>query len=217
MTESLISSGNPIKAGVGPVFSENSRREVREPSIKLSFRSKSRGGYPERKSSGIPLIPLLFQPVAHMHPGQDTGYLGSLQPLSSIGPRLFSCDCLKVKKLHNQSTSMQNERKKANLKGNRVLVLASGSPRRTELLNSAGITHQVVVSKGEELKLHPDGPLELVKQNARIKAVEVSNRYPDHLILGADTIVSLNEKVLENPGISIRLNKCCSHCPGKPT
>ena len=94
---------------------------------------------------------------------------------------------------------MQNERKKANLKGNRVLVLASGSPRRTELLNSAGITHQVVVSKGEELKLHPDGPLELVKQNARIKAVEVSNRYPDHLILGADTIVSLNEKVFGKP------------------
>ena len=52
------------------------------------------------------------------------------------------------------------------------------------------------------MKLHPDGPLELVKQNARIKkAVEVSNRYPDHLILGADTIVSLNEKVLENPDL----------------
>ena len=41
------------------------------------------------KVQGIPLIPLLFQPVAHMHPGQDIGYLGSLQPLSSIGHAYF--------------------------------------------------------------------------------------------------------------------------------
>ena len=81
-----------------------------------------------------------------------------------------------------------------------ILILASGSPRRTQLLTEFGIKHQVVVSSVEEILEHPGGPISLVSENAKLKALKVAKRYPEHLVLGADTIVSLNDRVLGKPG-----------------
>ncbi|MDG1139681.1 MAG: Maf family protein [Opitutales bacterium] len=94
---------------------------------------------------------------------------------------------------------MLNETKKANQKVSALIILASSSPRRTELLLDYNIQHEVVPSKAKEISFHPDGPLALVTENAKRKAIEVAERFPDRFVLGADTIVSLKEKVFGKP------------------
>ena len=94
---------------------------------------------------------------------------------------------------------MQNPRKKANSKGEENLILASGSPRRSKILTEVGIQHEIVLPRVVEIQVHPSGPLDLVKENAKLKALEVSCRYPDRWVLAADTIVSLSEKIFGKP------------------
>ena len=78
-------------------------------------------------------------------------------------------------------------------------ILASGSPRRTELLTEAGIPHIIVVSKVTEHEDPNSNPREMVLHNARIKAEAVSKLHPSAFILGADTTVSLGDHVLNKP------------------
>lgn len=80
------------------------------------------------------------------------------------------------------------------------LVLASASPRRKTLLESAGITPVVVASNAsEEVKGEGLEPEELVKLLARRKIREVSLGYPSDYVLGGDTIVYIDGKVLGKP------------------
>jgi septum formation protein len=81
----------------------------------------------------------------------------------------------------------------------RQFILASGSPRRTELLTEAGIPHRVVVSKVTENEDPKSDPHDLVLHNARIKAEAVAKLYPQALVLGADTTVELGNRVLNKP------------------
>jgi septum formation protein len=78
-------------------------------------------------------------------------------------------------------------------------ILASGSPRRTELLNEAGIPHKIVVSKVTEYEDPTSNPRDMVLHNARIKAEAVSKLHPHAFILGADTTVALGDRVLNKP------------------
>lgn len=78
-------------------------------------------------------------------------------------------------------------------------ILASGSPRRTELLREAGIPHQVVVSEVVEHEDPTSNPREMVLHNASIKAHAVSKLYPAAFVLGADTTVALGDRVLNKP------------------
>lgn len=80
------------------------------------------------------------------------------------------------------------------------IVLASASPRRRELLGQMGIsTFEVLPAKGEETA--PDGliPAELVQHLALQKAQEVAALRPDAIVIGADTIVVLDDAVLGKP------------------
>jgi septum formation protein len=86
-----------------------------------------------------------------------------------------------------------------------TLVLASRSPRRAELLRTAGIPFEVrPAAEVEELHaarlatLHAD-PDPYAEELARLKARDVSARLPGRLVLGADTIVVLDREVLEKP------------------
>ena len=65
---------------------------------------------------------------------------------------------------------MENDLQKANLKQSGSFILASGSPRRKELLSELVSDFQVIPSTAEEIKTHPDGPLALISENARIKS-----------------------------------------------
>jgi septum formation protein len=79
------------------------------------------------------------------------------------------------------------------------LILASNSPRRKELLAQAGIPFEVVPSLYEEHN-HPGiPPAQLVEEQALGKALEVARRYPERTILGADTLVALDQTILGKP------------------
>lgn len=77
------------------------------------------------------------------------------------------------------------------------IILASASPRRSELLARAGFDFEVVVSDAAEVG-HID-PKTLVLRNARAKAEAVAARFPDRIVLGADTIVALGNEAFGKP------------------
>lgn len=83
--------------------------------------------------------------------------------------------------------------------GRPELILASASPRRTELLTAAGIPHRVVVAAVTEHEDPSTDPREMVLHNAHLKAAAVSELYPDTLVLGADTTVALGNQALNKP------------------
>ena len=78
------------------------------------------------------------------------------------------------------------------------LVLASKSPRRSELMAQAGIPFRVVVSGVEEVAVSQD-PAGLVCVLAQRKALDVSAKTDPSWVLGADTIVVVDERILGKP------------------
>lgn len=80
-------------------------------------------------------------------------------------------------------------------------VLASGSPRRRELLEKFGIPFAIVPAVGEEQPPHGDDPGEYVCHLAEQKAAEVAGRLgdPGAVIVAADTIVELGGVILGKP------------------
>ncbi len=77
------------------------------------------------------------------------------------------------------------------------LILASGSPRRSEILKLIGVDFKVVVS-GEDEKPTSTNPLDFPRENASIKALSVS-RQESGIVLGFDTLVFLDGKPLGKP------------------
>jgi septum formation protein len=78
-------------------------------------------------------------------------------------------------------------------------ILASASPRRTELLREAGLPHRVVVAAVIEHEDPSTDPAKMVLHNARLKAAAVSLLHPEALVLGSDTTVALGEHALNKP------------------
>jgi nucleoside triphosphate pyrophosphatase len=82
------------------------------------------------------------------------------------------------------------------------LILASASPRRRELLTQAGFTFDVIPTDIPELRKPGEDPIRFVTRLAREKAEAVAATHavtPDTLVLGADTIVLVDEEVLGKP------------------
>jgi len=71
------------------------------------------------------------------------------------------------------------------------LILASGSPRRAEILSQEGYQFQIAVAEVQEAAEPQLSPRELALLNAYRKARAIAKRYPDKLVLGADTVVAL--------------------------
>lgn len=69
------------------------------------------------------------------------------------------------------------------------IILASGSPRRIELLNQFNIEFEVVPSKIEEVTRSYESPVQTVMALAFEKANDVANMYPDAVTIASDTIV----------------------------
>lgn len=79
------------------------------------------------------------------------------------------------------------------------IILASGSPRRKELLLQIGIVPEIIVSHVEE-KITSDVPAEVVMSLAEQKAVDVAKDMPEGtVILGSDTVVAADGKILGKP------------------
>ena len=85
------------------------------------------------------------------------------------------------------------------------IILASKSGVRKQILDKYKIDNEVIVSNidEEEVKksLLAEGanPLSISKNLAEIKSIKVSNKNPNRLVLGADSVVSLNDKLINKP------------------
>ena len=80
-----------------------------------------------------------------------------------------------------------------------MLVLASASPRRQELLRNAGIPFTVEPANIDETPLAGEAPRECAERLAREKALAVWRMRPQDFVLGADTIVVVDAVILGKP------------------
>jgi septum formation protein len=80
-----------------------------------------------------------------------------------------------------------------------MLVLASASPRRQELLRSAGIPFITQAADIDETPLAGEAPRECAERLAREKALAVWRTRPQDVVLGADTIVVIDGCILGKP------------------
>ena len=88
---------------------------------------------------------------------------------------------------------------------NQTLILASRSPRRAELLAVAGIPFEIILPGDVEqdlaarLAADRTHPVRYVELLANAKAADVARQHPGRLVLGADTVVVLDDEILEKP------------------
>ncbi len=79
------------------------------------------------------------------------------------------------------------------------LILASGSPRRQDFLQGLGIVFEVRAADVDETPLPGEAPEVFVLRLAEEKAETVSRQCPDTWVLGADTVVVIDGRVLGKP------------------
>ncbi|MGQ3904984.1 Maf family protein [Mixta calida] len=96
------------------------------------------------------------------------------------------------------------------------LYLASGSPRRRELLTQLGLHFERVITDVEELRREEESAQHYVRRLAREKALAGVAVAPQDLpVLGADTIVVLNGEVLEKPRDAAHAAEMLARLSGK--
>lgn len=79
------------------------------------------------------------------------------------------------------------------------IVLASGSPRRSQLLAGLGLAFTVVVPEVDETPEPGEAPAALVERLARSKALAVATDRSDALVIAADTTVAVDGVILNKP------------------
>ena len=85
------------------------------------------------------------------------------------------------------------------------IILASKSGVRKQILDKHNIDNEVIVSNVDEDEIKQSlltegaNPLSISKNLAEIKSIKVSNKEPDRLVLGADSVISLNEELINKP------------------
>jgi septum formation protein len=80
-----------------------------------------------------------------------------------------------------------------------MLVLASASPRRQELLRNAGIRFEVQAAHIDEAPLPGESAKNCAERLAREKALAVAKQRPRDVVLGADTVVVVDDQTLGKP------------------
>ncbi|MDQ1329927.1 MAG: dTTP/UTP pyrophosphatase [Thermodesulfobacteriota bacterium] len=90
-----------------------------------------------------------------------------------------------------------NNREKINDKP--FLILASKSARRRYLLKQAGLSFSVIPSGFDESSVPVSSPGEYVRILAESKAEDIADKYPESWVIGADTVVVINGKILGKP------------------
>ena len=85
------------------------------------------------------------------------------------------------------------------------IILASQSGVRKKILDKYNIDNEVIVSNVDEDEIKQSllaegaNPLSISKNLAEIKSIKVSNIEPDRLVLGADSVISLNDELINKP------------------
>ena len=79
------------------------------------------------------------------------------------------------------------------------LILASGSPRRAEILTSVGWEFEKVVADIDETEFVGENPADYVQRLAKEKAEVVAANYSERMVLGADTTVVIDNQIIGKP------------------
>lgn len=85
------------------------------------------------------------------------------------------------------------------------IILASKSGVRKEILDKYKIQNEVIVSNVDEDEIKDSllsegaNPLAISKNLAEIKSIKVSNKNPNRLVLGADSVISFNNELINKP------------------
>jgi septum formation protein len=95
------------------------------------------------------------------------------------------------------------------------LILASSSPRRRYLLKQAGLKFSVIPSRFDENSVTLSSPESYVRLLAEGKAKDISMQYPDNWIIGADTIVFIDNSILGKPGSRAEARTMLTRLSGK--
>ena len=99
-----------------------------------------------------------------------------------------------------------------------TLVLASGSPRRRQLLEKAGVAFEILPADIPEEQSPQESPSDFARRLAVEKARAVADRLPessDRLVLGADTIVVIDGEVLGKPSDAAHADRLLSQLLGR--
>ena len=98
---------------------------------------------------------------------------------------------------------------------NSRLILASKSPRRRYLLEQAGLEFFVIPSNLEENSIPLSSAESYVRRLAEAKAKDISQKYPDSWVIGADTIVFIDNTMLGKPGSRPEARRMLRRLSGK--
>jgi septum formation protein len=95
------------------------------------------------------------------------------------------------------------------------VILASASPRRRQLLGAAGIEFEAIASHVPEQHVAGEPPRDYALRMARDKAGAVSSKFPDAIVIGADTIVVCENQILEKPADAADARRMLSILSGR--
>ena len=95
------------------------------------------------------------------------------------------------------------------------IVLASASPRRENLLRQIGLEFQICPSKVEEPEVTHAPPETTVQELALTKAKAVAAELPSGLVIGADTVVVINQRVIGKPDNAQHATEILTRLSGK--
>jgi septum formation protein len=94
-------------------------------------------------------------------------------------------------------------------------VLASASPRRRELLRAAGYAFDVDPVTADERPLPNETAAAHVERLARVKATLGARRHPEAIVLGADTVVVIDDEILGKPTGPAQAREMLSRLSGR--
>ena len=97
-----------------------------------------------------------------------------------------------------------------------MLILASASPRRAQLLKAAGIRFETRAADVDETPLPGEQPDAYVQRLAREKAEAVARSAPGRLVLGADTTVVVDGHILAKPASPTEAREMLERLAGRP-
>jgi len=96
------------------------------------------------------------------------------------------------------------------------IILASKSPRRRQLLENAGIKFTIIPSYVQESDFLLLKPENYARTLAEAKALDVADKNPESWVIGADSIVLINDTILEKPNSIADARQMIQQLSGKP-
>lgn len=103
----------------------------------------------------------------------------------------------------------------AKIKTMEKLILASASPRRKEILAKAGYNFKIIPSNYDEKICNKPYSEELVENCAYNKALDVFKNNKDSIVIGADTVVVLDNIILGKPKDNLEARKMLQNLSGR--